>query len=328
MMTTGPIFVAGLERSGTSLAYAMLASHPRIAMTRRTNLWTHFFDQYGDLADPDNLDRCLAMMKKYKRIVKLQPDVERLRRDFLDGERTYGRLFALLEEQHAERMGKPRWGDKSLNTEKYAEPILDAYEGARILHMVRDPRDRYASSVTRWESRRGGIGAGTAEWLASVHLAEEFQARFPQSYLVMRYEDLVTEPEASVARICAFIGEEYEPAMLAMDGAPSLTSKGFNSSYGPVEGVQISTSSIGRYRTVLDPGQVAFVQLVAHDEMARHGYECEPIELNGLAKLTHWAGHVPLELARMTAWRAREAVRDRRGRPVPEYRIVESASAP
>lgn len=325
-MTTGPIFVAGLERSGTSLAYAMLASHPRIAMTRRTNLWRHFYNQYGDLSDPANLDRCLAMMMRYKRIVKLQPDVDRLRRDFLDGDHTYARLFALVEEQYAERAGKPRWGDKSLNTENYAEPILSAYEGARILHMIRDPRDRFASSVTRWGTRRGGVGAGTAEWLKSVHRAEQLQSRFPDHYRIVRYEDLVSEPEPTVKEICQFIGEDYDPAMLAMGEAPSLTDKGFNSSYGAFEGIQISTASIGRFRSVLDPDQVAFVHLVAADEMTRHGYSLDPVDLGPVATLRYRGWRVPLELARMTAWKTRELVRDRRGRPVPEYRIVETGS--
>ena len=50
----GPIFIGGLERSGTSLLYALLASHPNIAMTRRTNLWPFFYQQYGNLANPEN----------------------------------------------------------------------------------------------------------------------------------------------------------------------------------------------------------------------------------------------------------------------------------
>jgi len=44
-MERGPIFVAGPERSGTSLLFALLASHSQIAMTRRTNLWKHFYEQ-------------------------------------------------------------------------------------------------------------------------------------------------------------------------------------------------------------------------------------------------------------------------------------------
>ena len=78
-MSHGPIFIAGLERSGTSLIFALLASHPNIAMTRRTNLWTHFYGQYGDLADDANLDRCLDMMMRYRRLQVLEPDRDELR---------------------------------------------------------------------------------------------------------------------------------------------------------------------------------------------------------------------------------------------------------
>ena len=59
-MPRGPIFIGGAERSGTSLLYALLTSHPNISMTRRTNLWAYFYNQYGDLSHPQNLERCLG----------------------------------------------------------------------------------------------------------------------------------------------------------------------------------------------------------------------------------------------------------------------------
>src|SRR5438045_6785941 len=82
-----PIFVVGIERSGTSLLFALLASHPNIAMTRRTNLWTHFYGQYGDLSDEANVGRCIDMMMRYRRLRILDLDAERLRDDFLSGSR-------------------------------------------------------------------------------------------------------------------------------------------------------------------------------------------------------------------------------------------------
>ena len=160
-MERGPVYVAGLERSGTSLMFALLASHPQLAMTRRTNLWTYFYKQYGDLSQQANFESCLRMMMRYKRLAVLQPDPDRIRHDFRQGPKTYAGLFEIIEQHFAERQGKPRWGDKSLNTERYAREIISSYPGARILHMIRDPRDRYASVITRWKVRRGGIGAGT-----------------------------------------------------------------------------------------------------------------------------------------------------------------------
>lgn len=326
-MDRGPIFVAGLERSGTSLLYALLASHPRIAMTRRTNLWRHFYGQYGDLADRANLDCCLAIMMRYKRLRVLDLDPDRLRREFLAGPATYGRLFDLLERQHADRLGRPRWGDKSLHTEQWTGPILDAYPGARILHMIRDPRDRYASSRTRWAIRRGGIGAGIAEWRASARMAIEHEAKFPDHCRAVRYEDLASDPATTVRAICAFIDEEYEPAMLRMEGAPRLLERGSNSSYGSREPGVIATDSIGRFRTVLSAQDIGFAQHHAGREMAHFGYPVEPVSWSPLARTRYSVATVPFESTRSMLWRAIEGRRDRVGRPVPSYRLVDGLGA-
>ena len=321
-MDNGPVFVAGLERSGTSLLYALLASHPRIAMTRRTNMWTHFYGQYGDLGDDRNLDRCIDVMLQYKRLVKLDPDESRLRREFGSGAPTYARLFALIEQQHADRLGKPRWGDKSLHTERYAEPIVASYPGARILHMIRDPRDRFASSLARWEVRLGGVGAGTAEWLSSARLAETNQARFRDQYMIVRYETLATYPERTLQQICGFINEPYAPEMLQMDGAQQFRDQGSNSSYGARQVGVISTDSIGRFTTVLSNRQVAFIHAVAGRTMRSLGYDLDPVPLSPGERLAFGLVDLPLEMVRLLAWRVRHHVRNHAGRPVPDYRLV------
>jgi hypothetical protein len=318
----GPVFVAGLERSGTSLLYALLASHPNIAMTRRTNLWTHFYEQYGDLADDANLDRCIDVMLQYKRLVKLDPDEQRLRQEFRSGDATYARLFALLEQQHADRVGRPRWGDKSLHTERYAEPIFAGYPGARILHMMRDPRDRFASSLTRWRTRRGGAGAGTAEWLSSARMGARNSARFPAQYLVVGYETLAAQPQQTMREICAFIDEPYSPGMLEMRGARDFRDQGSNSSYGARPVGVISTDSIGRFNEVLSARQIAFIQRSAGAEMTALGYAPVAVRLTGRERTMFRLRDVPVEQARSAAWRARDMARNRKGRPVPAYRLV------
>ena len=328
MSENGPIFIAGLERSGTSLIYALLGSHPRIAMSRRTNLWTHYYNQYGDLAKRENFERCLAMMLRYKRLLKLNPDPERIRREFWQGEPTYSRLFALLEEHFAEQNGKPRWGDKSLNTERYANEIFAAYPNARILHMNRDPRDRFASSLTRWkEVSRGGIGAATAMWLNSMRLAERHQAHYPDRYKLVSYESLAGNAEQTLREICNFIGEEYSPLMLEMQSAEQFRNEGGNSSYGQREPGKISTSSVGKFRKVLSGSQVAFMQLFAGKKMAVYGYVPIPVELSLKEKFIFYLWDVPFNILRMLAWLARESYLNRVGRDVPRERIISDPGA-
>ena len=150
-----PILVTGADRSGTSLMFALLASHPRISMVRRTNLWRWFYGGFGDLSEPANLDRCLETMLRYKRLQQLEPSPERIRREFASGKPTYGRLFALLHVQNAMRSNKQRWGDKSLHTEHFADRVFAEFPEAKMIHMIRDPRDRYASISRRYQRRIG-----------------------------------------------------------------------------------------------------------------------------------------------------------------------------
>jgi hypothetical protein len=321
-VNSGPVFVAGLERSGTSLLYALLASHPDIAMSRRTNLWRYVYRQYGDISDPAQLDRCLDDMRHYKRLLVLDLDFEELRASFLEGPRTYPRLFELVGLQVAAGEGKPRWGDKSLLTERFAALIFESYPGARILHMMRDPRDRFASSKARWGRRLGGVGAGTAEWIWSAELGLANQEAFPGSYRVVRYEDLVTDPRQTLAELCDFIDAPWAEEMLGMEGAESFRDEGGNSSYGSRPAGTISSDSIGRYRSVLSPSQIDFVNLKAAALMERLGYAPDPIAHT----LGRWIGPAahPIEMLRFHSWRGRDAVQRRRpGSGVPEYRLVE-----
>jgi len=186
--------------------------------------------------------------------------------------------------------------------------------------MIRDPRDRFASSYARWKVRRGGVGAGTAEWLSSARIALEGERRFPDAYRIVRYETLVSEPEATMRELCAFIGEEYLPQILELGGAPQMAEG--NSSYGAREVKGISASSVGKFRDVLTPRQVAFMQRACAGEMATFGYAPEPVELSAVGRLAHAVVDVPVETAHLWLWRRRESHRDRAGRPLRPSRLV------
>jgi hypothetical protein len=54
-----PIFIGGLDNSGKTHLRLALSSHPEIAMTRRSYMWTRIYNRYGDLRQPENFERCL-----------------------------------------------------------------------------------------------------------------------------------------------------------------------------------------------------------------------------------------------------------------------------
>lgn len=308
---SGPIFIGGPDRCGKTSLRACLVSHPRISIPSvGSNMWSYFYGQYGDLGRPENLERCLAALLRYKHVRCLDPDPERIRREFSAGPRTYGRLFALIHQHHAEREGKPRWGDQTGLIERYADAIFDEFPEARMIHMLRDPRDRYHASLELWPGGKGRAGGAAARWLYSARLARRNLRRYPGRYLIVRFEDLVCQPEETLRAVCDLIGETYTPAMPAMEGAPEYRDKRARGRVLRPGDSPLSAAFIGLYRQSIPPRELAFLQRVAASEMAIFGYRPDEIELSA-ADRRRLAVDYPLNLARMVAWRGLEALHQR-----------------
>ena len=316
--TDGPVFVCGAERSGTSLMYALLSSHSRLSMVRRTNMWRWFYGKFGDLGDAGNLDRAITALSQYKRLAPLEPDWDRVRREFALGLPTYGALFELVHRHHAARVGRARWGDKSLHSEYFANAIFDEFPDARVIHMVRDPRDRYASIANRYDHESKGIPSATGRWMSSVKAGDDNLRRYPGRNLVVRFEDLLENPEAVTSQVCAFIGESFEPEMMEMSGAPEHTSG--NSSFGDLAPKSISSAPMGRYRTALRPTEIAFIQMAAGRAMRRLGYAIDPVDLRGSTRWLFAVVTVPRDMCRLKAWSIRQRREQTRERP-PAVRL-------
>jgi Sulfotransferase family len=296
---TGPVYVGGAARSGKTLLRWLLSSHSRLAVSRRAEMWPRFYARYGNLAQSGNLERCLQAMLARPQVRALITDPERARSDFLRGSPTYGRLFAIVQEQYAARCGKPRWGDQSALIERFAGPVLAAYADARILHLVRDPRDRHEAAAARDGALRpGAAGQSTASWLGSVRLARHNAARWPDNYRVVRYETLVSRPEETMREVCAFLAEDYEPAMLELEAARRYDPERARKSGSP-----ISAAYIGRHRGRVSPADLAFIQSVAGRPMDDFGYAVEPLSLS-LTERARVAVRWPVNLARLEVARA------------------------
>jgi hypothetical protein len=277
-MNMGPIFIGGPDRCGKTTMRAFLTSHPNIAIPAvGSNMWTYFYGQYGDLVDDQNFERCLDDMLHYKHVAFLRPDVERIRREFHEGERSYSRLFSLFLIQFAERAGKGRWGVQTGLIERYADQIMAAYPGARMVHMIRDPRDRYEASLARWPNGKLRSGGAVARWEYSVDLAERNQQRYSGSYLTVHYEKMVTEPEQTLHLICDFLGETYTPDMLTMKGAPDFRAKisqGRDLARGQTP---VTPDFIGSFRQGVSKEDIAFIQAYAGLKMRAYDYKPVPI---------------------------------------------------
>lgn len=199
---TGPILLGGLAGSGKTPMRRVLGAHPDIVMTRRTYLWTRFHGRLGDLEDPATLDRCLARLTADPHVQQLRPDPARLRRELAQGPATEARLFGLLHEHHARRLGARRWGDQLGGIERFADVALATWPDAHVVHMLRRPPPRDVAGVLRWQ--------------ASRRLATRNRRRHPGHYHVVALDHLVARPDGVLGEVCVAIGESVQAPMVAM----------------------------------------------------------------------------------------------------------------
>ena len=246
MKEAAPIFVAGLDHSGKTSLRAALGAHPAIHMVRHIELWTRLRAWHATGAS--------GRKRVLEALTTGHAERLGLDREGLDGSASgdFADLVCEVGRQLCERAGTSRWGLQEALLEFEAEHVVREMPNARIIGLVRDPRDRFQQMRISGAVGRGGLAAETAAWIASVRAAIAAAEAWPDHVRVIRYEALVDRREPTLREVCAFIGEPFVDAMAA--GEPA-----------------------GRDVGELPERDVAVIQRRAAAEMMALGYEMLPI---------------------------------------------------
>jgi hypothetical protein len=269
-------------------------------------MWSRFYKRFGSLSNPANLERCLATMLAQKAIQELRPEPERIRREFSQGLQTYERLFELFYKQTLERTGKRRWGDQLGLVERFADVIFSAYPEAKMIHMIRDPRDRSGEDEYKKSQTRRQCGWLTARWLFSAHLARSNSEHYRNQYMVVRYEDLMRNTDRTLRKICDFLHEDYLDAMLEAFTAERRTD----------DDERTENHKDGRASDMKT--QITFTQLFARRDLINFGYTIEPVALSASERIRFSMIDLPASLAGLLAWNLVDGRQFRRSSAVKE----------
>jgi hypothetical protein len=215
--SSAPIFVAGFQRSGTTLLQALLGAHARIAAPPEMYFCFRVADHadyFGDLCEDANLERALheALHPPVAIFADCGFDERLLLERAKNSSRSYAGLLDTIMSDFAARAGKSRWSEKSPGQSVDAAHAL--FPHAQFIHIVRDPRDVVASSLDApWTDTDAATIARA--WLGFTHRNIRAGLEIgPSQFLQIRYEDLTRNPAAVLRVVCAFLGERYDPMML------------------------------------------------------------------------------------------------------------------
>lgn len=215
-----PIFMIGTQRSGSNLLRLMLnqlpgitAPHPPHVLQRMMPLAAN----YGDLAQDKNF---ATLVDDVCRLVELNPvPWEGVQLDRADvarrcRQRSVVAVFGAVYDALADARGARAWLCKSLQNVMYLPQIEAYFPGAQYIYLYRDGRDVAVSF------RKAVVGEKhyyhiAREWAGAQRLAlRQRDTTPPERFANISYEELTARPEATMQRMCTFLGVAYHESML------------------------------------------------------------------------------------------------------------------
>lgn len=146
------------------------------------------------------------------------------------------------------------WGDKTPYTTFHYTRLLRVWPRARFIHLLRDGRDYVASYLDAQSRHEGKLSVRDValRWRDAVEICQRIAARAGERFRVVRYEDLVRQPEdvvGSVGRFLELAGRESVVQVTAEDLGDARMSH-----HSRIE-EPVTRRSVGRYADRLDPWQ-------------------------------------------------------------------------
>lgn len=322
-----PVFICGHPKSGTTLVRALVDDHPelvvfpeetsffrtaipilghRVVKTRTMLLSRQFIlRSFPEVPLPESLlkeaeavsDLARPELYALMRMHQVAEEIGELlgSRHFGDGLASavlaFGQVYGKLSERSR------YWVEKTPHNEQFAGQIFEWWPEARCIHVVRDPRDNYASYRTK-RSFQLPLSRFTEEWQASMRAGMQNQKKYGQdAYLILNYEKLLRTPDEALRLVTDFLGIEDHPVLRVptTGGAPWEGNSMFGDTFDA-----ISTAPIGRYRENLEKKHIRAIETVLRREMLLLGYPPE-----GGISITAWLSMVMgrLRFRAANAWR-------------------------
>jgi hypothetical protein len=171
-------------------------------------------------------------------------------------------------------------GFAELNLEQFILPLILAFgDKIKIVHIKRDPRailasrnysDKYIESEGR--NKIHPLLLIAKMWRNSIRYKWGLTSHQGENYFSLSYENLMSQPEDEIKRMCRFLNLDFEKNMLDVSRFTDYDGKKWESysSFKKVKGFSIET--IDRWKNVIPREDLAAFEYLCSYEMIREGY--------------------------------------------------------
>ena len=278
-----------MSRSGTTLLSRMLDAHSDIAILPET-WWYVVLDRLGCLEEfSDPWQTSLFFNEIWSNLKSYRDPAARIVATEASKQAKYVgptvRILEKLGQAYAKERQSRIWGEKTPGHALWLPQIRTLFPRARVLFMVRDPRDVLVSYDDRWDQGR----RDTDYLISTAALLKHYLAHLlhqpgfpPEQIHWVSYESLTAQPSAELQQVCSFLGVDFEPSMLAFFRQNQHVDHDMaEGRHHALLSKPATTERIGRYQSVFSPSQIALVERLLGEEMQTLGYPLS--NNNGLA---------------------------------------------
>ncbi len=269
-----PFFIVGSGRSGTTLLRLFLCGHSRLHVPPETHFIEALVTRLPLAAPltPAQAAEAVAVIVGHPHWKFMEMPAEALREAVAHMPApTLADVVAPVYRHHLARAGKPRCGDKTPDYITIVPELAAMYPGARFIHLIRDGRD---VTISMNELGWGHAYHGEQfEWTRAIRRGFGYRdsALAPQ-ILEVRYEDLVCDVAGTLRRICDFLGEEFEPAMLErQQTGDTLVAPEWRHIHGKLA-KPVTADAVATWRRKLSAAECFLIEASLRRDLERLGY--------------------------------------------------------
>lgn len=278
MNSSAPFFIIGAQRSGTTLLRLMLNAHSCIAIPEEGTFWMPLLRKYGSLPQRKiqghRLYNYLGYIKNNPQFNLWgckQKNIFETIRNQRDG-CTLAELMIAVYRGYAQRQGKTIFGDKTPSFFRMIPILNRLFPNARFINLVRDGRDIYLSAKKMDPARRN-ISVAALEWSHKVREASRALLGFSaERQITVRYEDLVSDPQTTLEKICNFLQVSFEPNML---GYWQNSDQFIGAHHSQLIFSPVSSSSVEKWKKELTEQEISRYQYIAGKILKEYDYEID-----------------------------------------------------
>jgi len=258
------ILIVGAPRSGTTLVSNMLSNHPDIYIFPQTQFFNKIWGARYLYNFKKNRHKMLEVISRDKAVKRSGIDLffnkSALRNSFDDYFQEY---IDLVNDYNMHR--KRYIGDKTPRHIMVIKGLKNKLPvPLKVVAVVRDSRAVLASMKGR--NLIKNMASGAAIWNTYARGINSLPRWFqPSDFLVLRYEDIIGDPEAGAMRIADTLGIPYSKKMVEVQDN--------NSSFLRHDKGGIYNDSLETWRTRLSPDEINCISTLTQINLDHFGYE-------------------------------------------------------